>query len=90
MFHEYPKAMYRHGVYRQVLDADGEQAAMADGWLDYYADQERVGAEQQEPAAGSADDIEGLRKAAEAAGVKVDKRWGAAKVRDAIAQAGKP
>ena len=39
VFHEYPKARYRDGVYRAVADRDEEDAALAEGWVDWHSDQ---------------------------------------------------
>ncbi len=42
MFQEYPKALYNAGAQLVVDDAEQEDAARADGWLDWHDDHARL------------------------------------------------
>jgi hypothetical protein len=39
---EYRKAMYRNGEYTSVGNADEEAVKRAEGWTDWYTDQDRM------------------------------------------------
>ena len=39
---EYRKAMYRNGVYTSVGNAEEEAEKRAEGWTDWYTDQDRM------------------------------------------------
>lgn len=47
-FHEYPKAMYRKGVYCAVDDAAQEAEKAAEGWTDWHSDQAAMAAPEIE------------------------------------------
>lgn len=79
MFHEFPKAMYRHGEYMAVNDAGEEAEAVKKGWTDYYTDRERQAEE--------VNDLAGLREKATALGIKVHHLWKEPRLRDEIAKA---
>lgn len=42
MFQEYPKALYQAGAQRIVDDLEQEDAARAEGWLDWHDDHARL------------------------------------------------
>ena len=87
MFHEYPKAMYRMGEYASARDASHESLLAADGWCDYYSDQERLGTPKREPKADEVGGLEALRAEATKLGIKVHHLWKEARLRDEIAKA---
>lgn len=54
MFQEYPKALYQAGAQRIVDDLGQEDAARAEGWLDWHDDHARL-SEPQTPETPAAD-----------------------------------
>ena len=68
MFLEYPKALYKAGAQHNVDDLAQEDAARAEGWLDWHDDQARLNEPDADTPKADADplDREALKaKAAE-------------------------
>jgi hypothetical protein len=58
MNNEYRKAMYRNGEYTSVGNAEEEAEKRAEGWTDWYTDQDRMNGKKAEaPAAPVAPDV---------------------------------
>lgn len=45
-YHEFPKALYKHGEYMAVSDAEQEAQARVDGWDDWASDHARSSSEE--------------------------------------------
>lgn len=41
MYQEYPKALYRNGVYHEVATVEAEEAARDEGFTDWHSDASR-------------------------------------------------
>lgn len=88
MFHEYPKSLYLRGwddlsAHVIVADAEAEAEARKAGYRmlsDVPGDADGDGVATKDE----------LLAEAERLGVAVDKRWGVARLRDALAEAAKP
>lgn len=98
MLYRAPGTEHVHGMLlstRIVADADEEAAALADGWHTTTpeakaAHEATLAAESAATADTSAPDPEqpvDLKAQAEALGLKVDRRWGPARLADEIAKA---
>lgn len=87
MFLEYPKALYQAGAQRIVDDLEQEDAARAEGWLDWHDDHARLS--EPETASGEPDpaplDREALKAKAAELGLQYAKTIKTEKLAELIA-----
>lgn len=79
-FQEFPKALYKGDECAVVDDADAENAARADGFV-FAGESPAVVESTSGPKEITADE---LRAQLDAAGIAYDKRWGVAKLAEAL------